>query len=383
MASIDSEFKVQIPFDKNIAVSSNEMFLRATINRNLEKLLKNDLALAKIIDSYGTGSEFSIQIYKDTRIYAKGDVVIYPEYNSDNTKILNIYLLESIEDNNTNIPKYEIIDTYIKDFTKSGWKEANPFFSIYNSVDPDINISSFLEYSISDKFHLSHEVDVRYHKYGELSEDTLSSKLLLKDLSNIADSRKNAFWAYEIGKVDADNYAGTYKKWGNGVLEYDLTFCLGDTVQVERTIADDGSIKTTNYIKANSFIPLSTTAFNNDDYFMNDDAYRIFNRTGTTTKYGVDFGVPQTNINAQVNTYTGTIVFPIKFIDDGYMIFTSSTADSSSGRSQSPNTFTFSNRQKESITVVYVIPNYNGIDPISEVILRNNVFQCQIIGRWK
>lgn len=378
-----ADIEVRIPFDKNIAVSSNEMFLRATINRNLEKLLKNDLHLAKIIDSYGSGNEFSIQIYKDTRIYAKGDVVIYPEYNKEKTEILNIYLLESLVDNNKQVPEYEIVNSYVKDFVNSGWKEANPFFSIYNSTDDVLNISSFLEYAISDKFYLSHEADVQYHKFGEISEDTLSAKLLLKDLSNISDLRSKLFWAYETKKIEDDNFIGIYKKWGNGVLEYDLTFCLGDSVQTEKTIAPDGSIVTTNYIKANSFIPLSVNGFNNDDYFLNEDSYRIFNKTGSTVKYGLEEKIPQTNINAQVNTYTGTIKFPIPFIDDAYMVFASSSTADSAGHSQSPNTIIFSNRQKESITAIYVIPNYNGIENIEQVILRNNVFQCQIIGRWK
>lgn len=378
-----ADVEVRIPFDKNIAVSSNEMFLRATINRNLEKLLKNDLHLAKIIDSYGTESEFSIQIYKDTRVYEKGDVVIYPEYDREKTEILNIYLLESLVDGNENVPEYEIVNSYVKDFTKSGWKEANPFFSIYNSTDSALNVSSFLEYAISDKFYLSHETDLQYHKFGEISEDTLSAKLLLKDLSNISDSRNKLFWAYETKRIEDSNFVGMYKKWGNGVLEYDLTFCLGDSVQVEKTIAPDGSIVTTNYIKANSFIPLSTEEFNNDDYFLNEDSYRIFNKAGSSTKYGFGGKIPQTNVNAQVNAYAGTIKFPIPFADDSYMVFVSSSTADSVGHSQSPNALTFSNRQKGSITALYIIPNYNGIEDIEQVILRNNVFQCQIVGRWK
>lgn len=375
-------FEVKIPFDKNIFVSSNELFLRATINRNLEKLLENDLTLAKIIDHYGTGSEFSIQIYKDTRIYVKGDIVIYPEYNKEKTQILNIFLLESLIDNNANTPEYEIVNSYVRDFSASGWREANPLFSIYNSMDDSLNISSFLEYAISDKFYLSHETDLSYHRFGEIHEDTLSSKLLLKNLSNIDDSRSQLFWAYEVGKVDAGNYTGMYKKWGNGIIEYDLTYCLGDSIEVEKTIDNDGSIKTTNYIKANSFIPLSTETCNNDDYFFNAEAYRIFNRAGSNSKYTVN-GISQTNVTNQINTYTGTIVFPIPFIDTDYMIFTNSNIGNSIGNSQSPNTVTFTNRKKESITAIYVIPNYNNVENIRDVLLKNNVFQCQILGRWK
>lgn len=373
---------VDIPYNKNILVSSNELFLRATINRNLEKLLANDVYLRNKISNYGTSDEFAIQIYKETKIYNKGDAVIYPEYDEEKTKILNIYLLECIKDENEKDPSYEIINDFIKDFTKSGWRDVNPLFAIYNSFDDKVNISSFLEYAISDKFHLSHELDLSCHKFGELrTENDLSSKILLKDLSNISDYRDSLFWAYEIGKVSGGNSKGMYKKWGNGVLEYDLTFSLSGEPQVEKTIAEDGSIKVTSYIRANSLVPLSSSDFNNDDYFLNEASYTIFNRLGTSDKYKLG-GIEQTNINNQVNTYHVTIYFPIPFIDENYMIFTSSTA-TDSGKSQSPNTITFTNRQKHSVTPVYVIPNYNNVEDIRAVILQNNSFQCQIIGRWK
>lgn len=372
---------IDIPYNKNITVASNELFLRATINRNLEKLLENDLYLRSKIAQYGTSSEFVIQMYKETKIYNKGEVIVYPEYNEEKTQILNIYLLECTKDENDNEPKYETINRFVKDFSASGWKDVNPLFAIYNSFEDGINISAFLEYAISDKFHLSHEIDLSCHKYGELkTEADLSSKLLLKDLSNIADSRKNTFWAYEIGRVNSQTCTGMYKKWGNGVLEYDLTFQLASEIQVQKTIAEDGSIKTTNYVKANSLIPISSDDFNNDDYFLNDAAYMIFNRLGSNKKYNVG-ETPQTNINEQVNTYHGNIEFPIPFVDEQYMIFARSTA-LESGKSQSPNTVTFTNRQKASVTAVYVIPNYNNVD-VSSILLKDNKFQCQIIGRWK
>ena len=65
-----------IPFDKNIDVAANELFLRVTINRNLEKLLQNDITLAKKIEQQGTTDNFAIQFYKDTRIYNKDDIVL-------------------------------------------------------------------------------------------------------------------------------------------------------------------------------------------------------------------------------------------------------------------------------------------------------------------
>ena len=377
---IDSS--IDIPYNKNITVASNELFLRATINRNLEKLLANDLYLRNKISEYGTDSEFAIQAYKENKVYNKGDVVVYPEYDSGKTKILNIYLLECTIDSNDAVPEYEIIDGFVKDFSKSGWKDTNPFFAIYNSFDDSINLSSFLENAISSKLYLSHETDLSYHKFGELHNDKdLSSKILLNDFSNIADFRKSMFWAYETGKAIGSNFNGVYKKWGNGVLEYDLTFSLGGEDQIEKTIDESGSIKSTKYIRVNSLVPLSSPEFNNDNYFLNEASYTIFNKLGSSDKYYFG-GFAQTNVNQQVNTYHGTIEFPIPFVDEQYMVFASGTS-LDDGRSQSPNAITFTNRQKQSITAVYVIPNYNCIDDVSKVLLKNNTFQCQIIGRWK
>ena len=371
---------IEIPFPGDVEVASNELFLRATINRNLEKLLKNDIALANKIEEYGTNSEFSIQGYKPTRIYNAGDAILWTEYSDDGTEVKNIYLLESMIANNANEPAYEVVDGFIKDFSKSGWKNSNPFFSIYSSNDPALNISSFIESSISSKFELSHENDPQYHKFGAISKDTLSSKVLLNGMENIADSRPSLFWAYETGRFSNGSSHGTYKKWGNGVIEYDIEFSLDSSVKLEKMIAENGIVETVGYVKVNSLVPISSEA--NDSYFLNEDAYTIFNKSGSSKKYNVG-GVTQTNVSSKVNTYHGTIMFPIPFIDDSYMIFTSEPTDKGGYRSQSSSTLAFLDRTKQSITAIYTIPNYNGADDIQDMLLNNNSFQCQIIGRWK
>lgn len=370
---------IQIPYTSNIAVAPNELYIHYTINRNLEKLLTNDNTLIEKLNRYSIGDMGGIQPYRKDYVYDKGDVVIF--IDKDGTKVKNVYLLESLVDNNDLEPEYDIVNDFISDFTKSNWKNLNEFYSIYNSDDETINLSNFLEYAISTNFHLSHEVDPVYHKFGEINENTVDEKLLKKDFSNVDDYRNRIFFSYETKKVEADNFSGFYKKWGNGVLEYDLTYCLGENLKVEKIINPDGSIVATNYMKANSLVPLSSDEFNNDDYFMSEDDYLIFNKNGSTVKYNVN-GIAQTNTTEQVNTYHGTIVFPIPFVDTNYMVFTSGRTRNEIGQTQSPNTMTFTNRKKESITAVYVIPNYNG-ENVQEVLLRNNVFQCQIIGRWK
>lgn len=373
---------INIPYDYHIDVASNEFFLRATINRNLEKLLKNDVYLAKKIEEYGTGNEFSIQCYKSSRIYNKGDAVVYIEFNEDKSKILNLYLLESIVNNNTNEPSYEIVDTFIRDFRKSGWDDANSLFSIYNSTDENANISSLIETIVSNKFHLSHEIDLSCHKFGELSSvEELSSKLLLNDVSNIADDHVAPFFAYQTFPVKSSNYHGTCKKWGNGLIEYDIVFTLDGSSKTMKTISENGAVENMFYYKVNSFVPLSNDVFNNDDYFLSAIDYNIFNINGSNDIYEVN-GTQQTNVSKQVNTYHGTIEFPMQFADLNYMIFTSSTANEN-GASQSPNTLVFADRQLSSITVLYVIPNYSNLEKIEETLLKNNEFQCQIIGRWK
>ena len=370
---------IQIPYISNIAVAPNELYIHYTINRNLEKLLANDNTLIEKLNKYSIGDLGGIQPYRKDYVYDKGDIIVFVD--KDGTKVKNVYFLESLVDNNDLEPEYDIVNGFVSDFTKSNWKNLNEFYSIYNSDDETINLSNFLEYAVSSNFHLSHEIDEKYHRFGEINENTIDEKLLKKDFSNVDDYRKRNFFSYETKKVEADNFSGFYKKWGNGVLEYDFTYCLGENLKVEKTINADGSIVTTNYMNVNSLIPLSSDEFNNDDYFMSEDDYLIFNKNGSTTKYNIN-GIAQTNTTGQVNTYHGTIIFPIPFVDTNYMIFTSGRTRNEIGQTQSPNTMTFTNRKKESITAVYIIPNYNG-ENIENVLLRNNVFQCQIIGRWK
>lgn len=370
---------ISLPYSSNLKVTSNELFLRETVNRNLEKFLTNDLYLLEKINSYGLSGIFSIEPYKKDYIYGIGSVVVYIE--EKNGKIENIYLLECIEENNSKEPQYSIIDGFVADFSKSGWKNLNSFFSIYNSSNEDINLSSFLDYSISSNFYLSHESDLSLHKFGAIDENTVAEKLLKKDFSNVDDFHDSVFWNYETKQVSSHNFAGWYKKWGNGVLEYDLTFCLGDNIEVKKTISPDGSIRTTNCIKVNSFIPLSTEECDNSDYFLDEDSRSIFNKNGSSKEYSIG-NVVQTNVVDQTNEYHGTIEFPIPFVDDEYMVFSSGRMKNRNGQAQSPCALAFANRTKKSITAIMAIPNYNGAS-IESVLLSKNVFQCQIIGRWK
>ena len=373
---------ISIPFNRDLNVATNEMYLRATINRNLERLLKNDLALEKVVENFSEHKVFSIEAYKEDTTYSKGDIVVYVEFSYKKRSILNLYLLESMEDFNEKTPTYEISDGFIKDFSKSGWKNLNPFFSIFSSPPNDeTNLSSFIESSLSGKFHEEHELNKDFHKFGELTRELVEEKVLLSDFSNISDTRDKLFWAYEISSVSYDNCSGTYKKWGNGLIEYDLTFCLGDSIKKVQTISENGDVTITDYIRANSLIPLSSNEFNNDDYFLDKNSYSIFNRLCSDKNYIVN-GIPQTNVDERMNVYHGTIHFPIPFIDEQYMIFTSSTSNPS-GKSQSTNTLAFLNRKKDSITAMLAIPNYNGLKNIEETLLHKNVFQCQILGRWK
>ena len=236
------ESKISIPYDKDLTVAANELFLRVTINRNLEKLIDNDIYLKRLIDSYGSGNNFSIQAYKKDYEYLKGDVVIYPEYSEDGKSILDVYLLESLVDKNVSVPKYEIVQDFVKDFTKSNWKELNSFFSTYHANNGE-NISSLTKHIVSSNFNLSHETDTTLHKFGAVNENTITDKVLRKDFSNIADARSAVFWSYETKKVSGNGFSGYYKKWGNGVIEYDLTYNLGGESNVEKTLdPTDGSI---------------------------------------------------------------------------------------------------------------------------------------------
>ena len=365
-----------IPFSKNIDVATNELFLRSTINRNTERLLSNDLYLYDFVVRFKENGDYTILPWKASTEYCLGDVVVYTEYNRDKDAILNLYLLQCTVDGNVAEPQKRIIDGYVADFSDSGWNNLNPFLALFYSEDPESNLSNYLAGVVSNRFELSHELDPKYHKFGNLEEHALSDVALNSSATNIADERDCGYWPYETIEVKTDAYSGTMRKWGMGLVEYDLTCKLVGSQKVTR-INSEGDIETVNYLAANAYSPISSEL--NDNYFMNRSAYSIFMKNGDPHIVDIN-GVMQTNLLSTVNMYHGKIEFPIPFADTNYMMFVSPTTDGS--EIGSPCALTFADKTEKSIEMVYAIPNYNEL-PMEEIALKHNEFQCQVVGKWR
>ena len=143
----------------NIAVSSNEMMINTVLNRNFKKLFQNDIALlGNSLDVYN--SMYRVLPYDQNKVYQRNDLVWFVDFylspkneTAYNEKIANLsmennlteeeyqkakdtyytvslYLLRSLNNNNTTFPKREYVDM-IPVFDASGWKNENPAGTIY------------------------------------------------------------------------------------------------------------------------------------------------------------------------------------------------------------------------------------------------------------
>ena len=419
-----------IPYADNIAVSTNEFATRVSLNRNLLKLLKNDEALFE----YSGGVErglYRVLPYEYGKTYSKNDIVWFvdyyvvpknqAEYDAELNKLLEIdvkkagtqeeinaltaeiekqkkelfdkyhvvslFLLRSLENGNGNEPKLDFVDM-IPVFDASGWKNVNPLGTIYYDYFED-----FTAKVLSEKLHEMHEVISKYHKFGTLSSySEIDKKVLKVDFSNLNPDRSTVFFPYETKIVDSSKtiIEGTVRTWDCGLLEYDLTYKLGDTVNEYSFYAADGSVNKadnvdTNYLNLNPIIKPSdpNLVYDNSRYYLTESDADILAVTGNKEVY--INGIKQYGMNGRINTYCGTITLPIAFIDTNYMIFGSGLASVEDPENEgvlekNVNTLVYVNKAKKSFTAVLIVPTYEGILPKS---LANNQFRCHIVGRWK
>lgn len=360
-----------IPHPTDICVASNEILNRYTFNRNFEKLLENDTNLANLY--YSTiDITNNITPYIQGIAYNKGS---YVWFSDKETK--SVYLLQSLIGNNTNYPVGKFVNsTYV--FDDSAWQDKNQLAGIIKN-----SFKAYVLENISRKFSLLHANNATYHKFKNLTDNPTynETKLLLKNLDNIEVSRKTNFYPYETIQCSPDTVIqkGFYRKWENGLLEYDLTFRLGFVkTKLEDYVTYD--MVKTNDIKVDYSL--------NSMYFKAEKDTDIFSNS---TSPGVDAEVKnmiQTNRTKFVNSYSGLLLFPQSFLDNNYMVFGSdvtrqslntSTASIDSGA----NTITYVNKKPTSICPLYLMFEDNSNkDPTTSGLISNS-FHCQIIGKWK
>lgn len=115
----------------NVIDSSNEAITIHSVNRNFEKLLENDIALAGLAEELNkTGS--GIQGYITGVPYDKGEMIWFVDYE-DGTPQLHI--LKSLLDENKNIPA-KTLKNKLYTYEPSGWKDMYEYGTM---IDGDLS----------------------------------------------------------------------------------------------------------------------------------------------------------------------------------------------------------------------------------------------------
>ena len=404
----------------NVKVATNELLINSVLNRNFKKLFENDMALMPYSAS-GNHNFYRVMPYVPGKAYSKNDLVWFVDYylSPHNEKAyydeysrlssvaafreveleqkdlselkekyytVSLYLLRSLRGNNTSFPKREIINM-VPMFDASGWKNENPFGTIYTDY-----FEEFTAYTLSAQLHNMHETVKKYHKFGQLSSfNQIDEKVLRTDLTNLSPDRTSLLFPKNTYPLESDStiIEGLAREWDTGYVEYDITFKLGNDGSTYQVYNDDGTLRTVQQLNSNYLSLKNPDAFvseyyrydNRKYYYDADDAdiFKVESSNSTDTN-----GIVQTNLNSKINVFTGTIKFPIAFTGTDYCVFTEMAPCVATNGSDilepNVNRLVYANKSRQSITAILVIPTYNGDNP---KILYENRFRCQICGRWK
>lgn len=306
------------------------------INRNIKKLLENDEKLNELFEK--VNGSVTIWDYIENYSYEVDDLIWYFDETTQKLKILR-----SLKRNNTNKP-------FFKDgsYEASGWKDENEEEDITS-----YGLDKLVQRLINSKV-LAHEGSTEYHRYGSLKnyKNDVDSILMKKDLTNRNRSRSINFYPFENCGLASDNtiITGCYRKYDNGLIEYDIVFRLGyrgteivDEVEFNKIVCNDMEIN------------INDENYNEDNgkYFQSPNHMNIFSYKNTdTTNYSITDTTIERNRNDYVNVYGGTIKFPLQFKDTNYMVFTNNIMtydkDMTKGKIEPcANSITFINKQKD------------------------------------
>lgn len=174
------------------------------------------------------------------------------------------------------------------------------------------------------------------------------TKLLLNDMTNIATERKKNFYPYFTGTMKADDVIldGSYRKWDNGLLEYDIFFKLSYVKQYYEYGSEY------ELLSCNTFRIADNDKDANAKYFSDDAARDIFLNKDADSKSSKIESMMQVNRNDYVNTYSATIRFPEPFFNLNYMVFNSDIRCQERDTSKQTidagaNAMTYANRKKD------------------------------------
>ena len=118
---------------RHVDVTDNEIMSKYQINRNLEKLLQNDILIYKTCQSV-LGS-MNVKEYSESTVYQYGELVWFllrDRYG----KADSLWMLRCIEDNNNKPPVAVKLPNGQLDYDKlgeSGWKDENKYIDLINA----------------------------------------------------------------------------------------------------------------------------------------------------------------------------------------------------------------------------------------------------------
>lgn len=379
---------------QNLDVGSNEYATKYSINRILDQLLENDKLLEEFYkEVFGS---FLIYEYDPNETYYYNDLVWF--MSDDRDPYILRCIRSEVKTNLTRWSKGQAFENY-------GWKDLNPDVNILNEFGLERKMSSW----ISKKFS-AHQDDQSMHPLGRISygmkkpSSDITTKVALRDMSNLDDSREQTFFPYQTTylKTEANSpiVGGYCRKYDNGLLEYDITFRLSYSGVAE--VDEDYGISAT-IINCNN-LDLANSI---DDikYFYSVNDGQIFNcGENSESKEESEIGdTRQRTRNDYVNVYHAIIEFSSaannvdtpnpKFMNaDSYMIFSGDimcqTRDTSGQTLEiGANQMIFTQKKSGSFVALLVTyPNQkfsiSGQNAKSGGIEANS-FHCSLIGRWK
>jgi len=252
-------------------------------------------------------------------------------------------------------------------------------------------------------FFSDHESNPDYHRFGKLSleresPDFIERKILLHDMENLDNSRKQVFFPTITRYMQPDDtiIRGFYRRYDTGTIEYDILFRLGYVPVKFPDRFGNMDILSCNNVKLNqieSELDGGTAGVykENQKYFYGNSNDIFYSENESEDSYSIVGTTAQLNRNDIVNTYFATIRFPVPFQTLDYAIYTSNVmCQTYDGRSITPaaNALTFCDKTKNSIKAVYVTFPDNS-DPDYEVEGHNatngglcsNSFHIRAVGR--
>ena len=377
---------VEISNIYNVNVAPNEIMMNHVINRNLIKLIDNDINL----HNYYTMvlNSLNISDYDSKNLpYRIGSLVWYRKGG-------DLFLLKCIKQENE-----EPYTNSNDEFVDSGWKNMNDNLNILS-----YGVVTALSGRVDIKFS-EHQESKQYHKFGKIQNlnkdepNHISTKILTKDLADLNENREKVFFPNEVKRLPQDSTCimnGYYRKYDNGILEYDIIFKLGedevDESDIRNVFGEASTISANNVtFKAyNGINKRSSDTQENAKYFYNVSNMDMFSmQNGEVSKIGYS---SQGNRNDFVNTYFGKINFPVKFVDLNYMIYSNNMVCQgySDDHDLQPNSneLIFCDKTRESVVAMNVMfendkklgdSGYNA----KHGGLALNTFHCKIIGRYK